>query len=535
MKNVQQIRKGLQVLAAVRLLIVILFFGLMIFLQLKGQTYPLYKYINWWIIGLFLLTAFYLYIMEFLPPDAKKYKLFCYFQLITDTVLIEILILLTGGIESWFSFLLILVVIGSSIILGQRGGFIIASLGAILYGVLIDLQYYNYLPIKYNSSYDVKDFFYNLVINTTGLYMTAFLMGYLVVRLERTSESLQKRDIDLKELYRFHSEVIENIPSGLFTTDLQGRITFINKAGEQIIGKAREMVLMKSITEIFPFLELPLKLGRHNGKVFKGNEEQFIGMNISMNRDSQGRELGFIGTFQDLTNIIRMEEEIKRKDRLAAIGELSANIAHEIRNPLASIKNSIEMLKEGVLPDETKKRLMEIAIKEMDRLNTIVSDFLMYSNPKPLEKRLVNLSEIVNSVVEMVNTDTNITIEKDIQEDIYLMVDEYKIRQLIWNILINAVQASTPGSIVRVSLKDTGSFCNIKIRDYGEGIAENDLEKIFYPFFSTKKEGTGLGLAIAYRIVEEHGGKIEVQSTVGEGTEFSIYLKKEGKGDEERQ
>ncbi len=499
----------------------------MIFLQLKGKAYPLYRYINWWIVGIFLLTVGYLYLMKKMPADLKKYKTFAYLQLITDTILIIILILLTGGIESWFSFLLMLSVIGSSIILGRRGGFIIASIGAILYGLMIDLQYYNYLPIKTGNIYHVKDFFYNLVINTTGLYVTAFLMGYLVQRLELTSESLQKRDIDLKELYRFHSEVIENIPSGLFTTDIEGRITFINRAGEQIVGMPRESLLMKDIREVFPFLDSPLTLGRSNGKVERNGEVQYVGMNISLNRDSKGRALGFIGTFQDLTNIIKLEEEMKRKDRLAAIGELSANMAHEIRNPLASIKNSVEMLKENTLPADTKKRLMEIAIKEMDRLNTIVSDFLMYSNPKPLEKKHTNLSSLVNSVCDMVATDRNITIEKDIQPDVYMTVDENKIRQLMWNVLINAVQASPDGAVVEVSLKDIGFFCNIRVRDYGMGIKEEDREKIFYPFFSTKKEGTGLGLAISYRIVEEHQGKIEVKSSEGKGTEFSIYLKKD--------
>ena len=527
MRRLRQIKKGLKVLSAFRLLLVIIFFGLMVFLQLKGKGYPLYRYINWWIIGILLLTVGYLYLLKRLPADLKKYKAFAYLQLITDTVLIVILILLTGGIESWFSFLLILAVIGSSIILGRRGGFIIASVGAILYGLMIDLQYYNYLPIKYNASYQVKDFFYNLVINTTGLYITAFLMGYLVQRLELTSESLEKRDIDLKELSRFHSEVIENIPSGLFTTDLQGRITFINRAGEQIVGQPRETLMMKSIKEVFPFLDLPLSLGRCNGKVERDGEVQYVGMNISLNRDSAGRELGYIGTFQDLTGIVKLEEEMKRKDRLAAIGELSANMAHEIRNPLASIKNSIEMLKEDTLSEETKKRLMRIAIKEMDRLNTIVTEFLMYSNPKPLEKKRTDLSGLVNSVCDMVSTDRDINLKRDIQPDVFVTVDENKIRQLLWNVLINAVQASPEGGVVEVSLKDVGFFCNIRVRDYGSGIKEEDREKIFYPFFSTKKEGTGLGLAISYRIVEEHGGKIEVHSSEGEGTEFSIYLKKD--------
>jgi two-component system sensor histidine kinase PilS (NtrC family) len=382
------------------------------------------------------------------------------------------------------------------------------------------------IPISYNASYKVTDFLYNIFVNITGLLLTAYLMGYVVSRLEKASESLQKKDVDLRELSRFHSEVIENIPSGLFTTDAEGRIYLFNAAAETITGFNREDVSLKYINKIFPFLSLPLVPGRHEGRITNNNNTKHIGMNISLYKNSEGRIVGYIGTFQDVTAIIKMEEEIKRKEKLAAIGQLSASIAHELRNPLASIKSSFEMLKEGSLPSETKNRLMEIAIKEMERLNRIVTDFLTYSNPKPAEFERFNLSTIVNELIDMHKTiQEDITFHKDVQENINIIADEQKIRQLLWNLLLNSIEAvSEKDGHIYVSLKRADSSIEIRIKDNGMGIKREEIDKIFYPFYSTKDKGTGLGLAIAYRIVEEHKGKIEVVSEEGSGTEFIITI-----------
>ncbi|RMG02186.1 MAG: PAS domain S-box protein, partial [Nitrospirae bacterium] len=341
------------------------------------------------------------------------------------------------------------------------------------------------------------------------------------------SETLEKRDTDLRELSRFHLEVINNIPSGLFTTNTDGLITLFNPAAERITGLGKEEVLGRPITDVFPFLTIPPPLGRIEGGIRTDNgSEIFVGMNISLNRDTSGKTAGFIGTFQDLTSIIRMEKEIKQKEKLAAIGELSASIAHELRNPLASIKSSFEMIREGHLNDETKNRLMEIALTEMDRLNSIVTDFLLYSNPKPPEFSRFDLSRLIKDIVmvaENLKDDIKISISLS-EEPLFIKGDQQRIRQLLWNLTTNAVEAIDGAGSVSIGAKNKGSEVLISIKDTGRGIPEDVLPRIFYPFFSTREKGTGLGLAIAYRIVEEHNGNIEVNSRLGEGTEFIIRL-----------
>ncbi len=524
MNNTYPIRRGLYLLAVYRLTVAL---SLLLLRSFLGSFSPVMRGgpIFIWIISILLLTLVYILILQIIRLDRKKLLIFTYFQLFLDVIFVEVLILLTGGIESWFSFLLILLTILASIIIGKKGGYIIAACGGIIYGVLIDLQYYHIIPVAYTSSYQIEDFLYNIIVNLMGLFLTAFLMGYLITRLEKTSEILMKRDIDLKELAKFQSEVIDNIPSGLFTTDNYGRILLFNRAGERITGKSFEEVKGLPINSVFPFLQIPPVTGRSKGCIHKDGETIHIGMNISNYTNAKGEQVGFIGTFQDVTNIIRMEEEIKKKEKLAAIGQLSASIAHELRNPLASIKSSFEMLKENRLPEETKKRLMDIAIAEMDRLNSIVKDFLVYSNPKPPEKRLFMLSNTVNELVDSIaHTYESLEIKKEIKDNIKVFADEQKIRQVLWNILTNAVDATEAKGTIRVYLDSDDRNVIIRVIDNGCGIEEEDIEKIFYPFFSKKKDGTGLGLAIAYRIIEEHGGNISVNSEPGQGSEFTVTI-----------
>ncbi len=485
------------------------------------------KYIFTWIALLIGFTILSVPIYSSVKAHRKRSILFFYGQLIADVVFVEVLILLTGGIESWFSFLFIILTIVSAVVIGRRGGYIIGTMAGLIYGAMIDLQYYGLLPVRYDTNYQFREFFYNISLNFLGIYLTAFLMAHLLKRLERTSESLLKKDTDLRELVKFQSEVIENIPSGLFTTDNSGRITLFNSAAEKITGKAAQEVYARPITEVFPFLSLPLSTGRLQGTISRGGKPVFIGMNISEYTNAQGEKVGYIGTFQDVTKIIQMEEMVKRKEKLAAIGELSASIAHELRNPLASIKSSFEMLRENHLPEETRRRLMDIAISEMDRLNRIVRDFLLYSNPRPPEKSEFSLTKMVEDVIDAFsNTHEGVNFSTDIKGEINIIADEGKIRQVLWNVLSNAVDA-TKGKgegEVRVIVDRDMQKAIIKVMDNGCGIQEADLEKVFYPFFSRKEHGTGLGLAIAYRIIEEHGGTITVRSKVNEGSEFTILL-----------
>ncbi|HEC97149.1 MAG TPA: PAS domain S-box protein [Nitrospirae bacterium] len=521
----EEFKRKVETLIFLRLFFITLLLGSLFFFDLQGkQFYQPYLFYGLFLTG-YAPSMFYIFLQNRISDRIAVHRLIAYMMLTLDVLVVVFLILLTGGIESWFSFLLILVTIASSIVLGRKAGYILATLASILYGLSLDLQYYQIIPVHFNSVLEEKDFFYNIFINISGLYLTAYLMGYLVSRLEKTSEKLQKKDVDLKELYRFHSEVIENIPSGLFSLDTSGKIVLFNSAAERITGLKRNSVIYRYSNEVFPFLSLPPTTGRHEGEIVQDAEKRYIGLSISLNKNSAGEILGYIGTFQDLTDIIKLEEEIKRREKFAAIGELSASIAHELRNPLASMKGSFEMLKEDVLPEETKKRLMDIAILEMDRLNAIVTDFLIYCSPRPPAMKRFNLSAAANEVSDMLqNMSDRVRIVKEIQDEVFMVADEQKIRQLLWNLTLNAVEAVPGGGKVGISVYTDDNNVILKVSDSGAGIPEENVEKVFYPFFSTKKKGTGLGLSIAYRIVEEHHGNIKVLSGKGRSTEFVVSM-----------
>jgi two-component system sensor histidine kinase PilS (NtrC family) len=256
--------------------------------------------------------------------------------------------------------------------------------------------------------------------------------------------------------------------------------------------------------------------------------KRMIGLNISMLKWIDENIRGYIGIFQDLTQLKKLESEMKNKEKWAAIGELSSNIAHEIRNPLASLKSSIEMLKEDTVGESYKKKLMEIAIKEMERLNCIITDFLTYSRPIPPEFKRFELHSMLDETIELLKNveQNNISINKKYTGRLELNADPQKMRQVFWNLGINSIEAMPEGGELIISTRNMDKSAEITFKDFGAGIDEKNIEKIFYPFFTTKENGTGLGLAIAYRIIEEHNGRINVNSRPGVGTTFEITLPK---------
>ncbi len=488
-----------------------------------GSPHP--KLISYFIITLYSLTIIYsLYLNR-----TKNLLLFGYIQLILDVVTEIILIFITGGIESWFSFTLILTVLSSSIVLNKRAGYVMASLSSILYGTLLDLQFYRMLPVQYEGVMNEEHFLFNIFIHITALYITAYLSGYLSYSLEKTVEKLEEKDSSLKDLELFNTKVIESLPSGLFTTDIKGNVLIFNHAAELISGIKKEAVIGNTINSVLPFLDLPPQSRRYEGVLPANTDsEKIIGLNISVLRDINNNETGFIGIFQDLSQIKKLESEMKNKEKWAAIGELSANIAHEIRNPLASLRGSIEILKEGKLPEKHREKLMNIALSEMDRLNNTISDFLAYSSPKPLEIKLIDLQPILDNTLELLKNSANkgeISINKDYKGQLFSYADQEKISQVFWNLGINAYEAMDNGGVLTVSTENTSSHVTISFSDTGPGISQSDIEKIYYPFFTTKEAGTGLGLSIAYRIIEEHNGRLLVTSKPGIKTTFKIILK----------
>jgi len=475
------------------------------------------------IIFLYILSGIYLLLLK----RVKNLYAFAYVQLIGDALAEIMLIYLTGGIESWFTSIMLLTVMASPIVLNKKAGYTIATILSILYGTMVDLQFYGIIPLPYEALLKEKDFLYNIFTHILALYLTAYLTGYLVSRLEKTTKKLEEKDMDLQDLALFNRELIESLPSGLLTMDRSGNIVIFNRAAESITGLHRSMVIGKNITEVFPFLTIPFDVRRQESTInFNGNEK-VVGFTISHIINSEGIETGYICIFQDITHLKKLEAELNHKRTLATIGELSANMAHEIRNPLASLKGAVEMLREGRLSKNHSDRLMDIAINEMDRLNKIITDFLMYSRPSPPEYTSFDLHELLGETLDMIRmrySDKGISIKGDFTGDLPITGDPQKLRQVFLNLANNAIESMTDGGELIVSTFANNDKVRITFKDSGIGIPPEIMEKIFFPFFTTKEEGTGLGLSIVYRIMEEHGGNIRVYSKPQEGTVFELEL-----------
>jgi two-component system sensor histidine kinase PilS (NtrC family) len=267
---------------------------------------------------------------------------------------------------------------------------------------------------------------------------------------------------------------------------------------------------------------------RVEGSIAGRREETLLGMTFSPLRDERERISGVICAFQDLTQIRRMEEQVRRSDRLAAIGELAAGMAHEIRNPLASLSGSVKLLSEELRLEGEGRELMGIVTREVGRLNALITDFLQYASPRPPQLRETSLRELLQETATLIGQTRGalwrIAVVAPGEDAFRAEVDAQMIRQLLWNLTLNAMEAMPGGGTVTVALAEEGEEVRIDVSDSGAGIAAGDLNKVFTPFYSTKEGGTGLGLAIVFKIVENHRGHIEVESTPGRGTTVRVAL-----------
>lgn len=485
--------------------------------------------LSYFIAFLYFLTIVYALVLRRIKTDSA-FTVFAYLQLIVDIIAETALIYLTGGIESMFSFMYLPSILSAGIILSRRACYITATLSSILYGLLLDLQMYNVITVSGKGFVTDKDYFYNIFAHITAFYLIAYLSGYLSENLNRANKSLEERDTVLSDLKAFSRYVIESMPSGIFTTDLDRKIISFNTAAQEITRLSHADVVGRTPEEIFPFLmsshDTPERV---EGEIQRNDETFPIGMRVSKLKDSAGKPIGQIGVFQDLTELKAMEAEVKRKEKWAVIGELSASIAHELRNPLASLKGSIEMLREKKVSEEQADHLMKIALSEMDRLNGIITDFLLYARPQELDKKPFDLHQYLNNVVILLQGSEpkreNVTISAKLDGSLFITGDAGQMQQVFWNLGLNAMDAVSDGGHVDIYTRKRNNAVEIVFSDNGSGISKGDIDSIFYPFFTTKEKGTGLGLSIARKIAEEHGGKILVESGGPRmGTTFKVIL-----------
>ncbi len=398
----------------VRLVVVSVFLALTIILDLRysrGLDPETFSRFLKLIIVTYVFSLFSLYLLRFerlLPRLAHA-------QIVWDLVLVTLLILLTGGITSPYPFLYLVCIVNASILLSRREALYVAGVCAITYGAILDLQFYGKLsPLGLSQhvaqQYGAPLILYSVFLNTLAFFLTAFLTGYLAEKSRKSEQALLSREIDFTELDRLNSSIVANLNSGLLTLNTDGRIRVFNQFAEMMTGVTQAEAYNRYLHEIFPSM---CYLGGTIDSVQRGEftfhsrlgSDRTIGFKSVPLTDASGERSGIIFIFQDLTQLKTMEEELKKADRLSAIGQLSAHIAHEIRNPLASISGSVQLLAQGESIDLKDKKLVDIVVRETDRLNNLIHDFLSYARPMKPQKHSVSLQELVSAV--------NLLIEKD--------------------------------------------------------------------------------------------------------------------------
>src|SRR3990170_2865873 len=531
----------------IRVVVVTLILGSFLFLGVRFKEGP------------FLIPAFYSLIATtyfFTLIYAILYKLVshrvsAYIQIFCDIILVTALVSATEGVESPFVFLYLLSIVPASIILYRRGALLAAAAAGIFYGLVVNAQYYYLFPFISDTTPPGKTLFYVLSLHIAAFFAVAYLSSSAVETLRRMKEELRAKDSNIEELQAFNVNVAQCMSTGLLTTDELGRITAFNRAAEEITGLKWDDVRGKGFLDILPVKEIEdilcsvkqiLPIYRFESEVNRRDESRIIlGMNVSHLLDEGGRSHGLIVIFQDLTKVKEMEKEVKKREKMAMIGEVAAGMAHEIRNPLASLSGSMQILKEELSLQGDNAYLMEIALREMDRLNTTITEFLTYARPNPPQKKLMDLNDLLIDTINLLkNSDVyrnaDIHAQTEFKEEkLLLSIDPHQISQVFWNLSMNAVQAMPDGGVLTISSRISGvksgnevsksrEWAEIIFKDTGQGINEGILEKIFVPFFTTKEAGSGLGLSIVHRIIEEHDGRIYVKSKPGKGAQFTIYL-----------
>jgi len=481
------------------------------------------------------VSYFHALVSFLLLPIVRRIDLFTQSQIAWDLLLCFFILYATGAKNSPFSFIFIFIIISASVFLSVKEVVIVAAAAAILYGSLVDLQYYDKLPLWSGwepfASLEGGEAFYSVFVHVVAFFLTALLSGTLSERWRRSERALQAREIDFHELEAFNQIILSNINSGLMIVNQQGRIRSFNTGAAQITGYVLEDIYNKPVWEMFPEI-LAFREGEFNlisrAEALitdKSGNARVLGYATKSLYNSADKLLGLLITFQDLTQVKEMEGQLKRSDRLAAIGRLSASIAHEIRNPLAAISGSVQLLSEDAGVDEEGKRLMRIVVKEADRLSRLLTNFLIYARPKTPELHDVNLSLLLDDLLKMTRGDNRFaTLEFccNFPSEIVKRVDRDQIKQAIWDLLINAVEATSGSGTIWIGFHPQDG--TLHIEDDGPGIPEDIRDRVFEPFYTTKSSGTGMGLSTVFSIIEAHHGSIEIMESTKGGAHFRISL-----------
>ena len=466
-------------------------------------------------------------------------------QLTVDAALVSAFVLVTGGIQSDFSSLYLLPILAASTLRHRRGALQVAAVSAMLYLVLVLSQYttlqtFPHWTVPDGSTLPAPRFAqYVAATNVFGFLAVGALAGALADRLRSTGSRLATVSETVEDLRAFNEHVINSLVSGLVTADADCRILTFNRAASTITGVAISQAIGRNAAAVLGlpphFVNRLATLGRTRSQrgdfSVRTEDGRDIELGVTAARLSfpDGRT-GYLFTFQDVTDVKRLERESGMRQRLAAVGEMAAGIAHEIRNPLASMSGSLQVLRAELPLDADQEQLMDIVLRESDRLNDTIRSFLAYARPQRASITRFDLAQLVSDTARLLRNGADVrehhTVDVDVpNEPVWLEFDENQMRQIVWNLATNGLRAmSGGGRLTLVVEPSNGQTVGLRVEDQGCGIAPADIERIFQPFRSSFDKGTGLGLATVHRIVTDAKGTIHVTSRVGEGTSMRVVL-----------
>ncbi len=473
----------------------------------------------------------------------KRFVTFAYCQIFADSIFTSVIVYFTGGSNSIFTFIYFFPIISGGLLLFRRGSLSIAAFNTLCYGLILSSEYVtlaSQLPdtIRHNPANITVILLQNFSVYCLSFFLAAMLSSFLAEKLQQTEEALSRTSRDYDILSRLYKQIFDDITSGIITVDSTGEITSINNAAEGITGYHNSEIIGKKINRIFPDLHQDVPIAAQERAVIdlicKDKKTIPVGYSWAKLNMPDDQKNSRIYTLQDLSKIKEMEEKVRQNEKMAAIGQIAAGIAHEFRNPLASISGAAQVLNQDKTNNSANKSLLNIIIRECTRLEENIGDFLQFSKPSIPEKQWTSIKGLVDESWSVIEHSTrfknNCKLTTEIADNLDCWADHHQVKQILLNLLHNACLAmEKQGGVVHVSAKeqiddkDQASIL-IEVSDNGNGIPEMLYKDIFAPFFTTRQNGTGLGLAIVKQIVEGHGGFIDLKSVINKGTIFAFTM-----------